>query len=80
MLYGWLALILWAGFWACCLPDALAGTVDRAILAKAFPDGQFVMGMIGGGWFYPLIIFAFKKLVRRRQSRLTEIPAHTSHP
>ena len=67
VIYGWGASILLAGVWAMLMPWLFRGVVDAHALETTFPDGTLVMGMLAGGWMWPLIVVGIASNLERRK-------------
>ena len=62
VIYGWVAVFLYALLCAAILPLGFRGVMDPRTIADTFPDGTIAIAALVGGWFWPLIMV----LVRHR--------------
>lgn len=70
VIYGWGLSVIFAGIWGVLFPLLLRGILDPQTIQTAFPDGQFVMGMLGGGWIWPLIVVGIACNLERKKKGL----------
>lgn len=71
VVYGWALFIAWAFFWSLLVPMLLRNRMDSLTLSVTFPEGNWMMGFLFGGWVLPLVLVEMSHYRERKKADRT---------